>query len=70
MEQKQPKPSWSETPTRIKEVVGMTNKGEYALVEVITNKGDVASVWVGGDCEVYFDKGLIKCFVKKAVDKQ
>lgn len=51
--------------SKILEVLRMHNKGSYALVDVVMEDGTEAYVWIGGDCEVFFDKGRIKAFVKK-----
>lgn len=51
--------------SKVKEVVGMINKGSYGLVEVIMEDGTEASIYCGGDCEVYFDKSVVKAWVKR-----
>ncbi len=43
----------------------MENRGAYALINVLMEDGTEAVVYCGGDCEVYFDKGKVKAFVKK-----
>lgn len=50
---------------RIIEIQHCENKGDYALVHVLMADGTEATVWVGGECEVFFDKGKVKAFVKK-----
>lgn len=54
---------------KILEVVGLDNRGEYALVHVIMEDGLEAEVYIGGDCETYFHKNKIKAFVKRPKPK-
>lgn len=53
---------------KIIEIIGMDNKGEYALVHVLLNSGEEAVVYVGGSVEVFYDPAhdKVKAFVKKA----
>jgi hypothetical protein len=55
--------------SRIIKIEHFQNKGEYALVNVLMDDGTEAVVYVGGDCEVFFDKGIVKCFVKRGPDE-
>ena len=50
---------------KIIEIIGCDNKVKYANVHVLLDDGTEAEVWVGGNVEVYFDKGKIKAFVRK-----
>lgn len=52
--------------SRITKILHMQDKDSYALVNVLMSDGTEAVVYVGGDCEVFLDKGIIKAFVKKA----
>lgn len=54
---------------KIIKIIGSKNFGDYMTVEVLTDQGDTASVYIGGQCEVYFAHNKIKAFIKKTVDK-
>lgn len=56
--------------SRIKQILGWKNAGEYALVYALTDQGDEVTAIVGGEVEVYLHKGTIRAFVKKTVDKE
>jgi hypothetical protein len=51
---------------KIKKVLQVINKGDYALVYVLTEDGDEATIYCGGEVELFFHKGQIKAFVKRA----
>lgn len=53
---------------KILKVIGMVNKGSYAVVTVLTDEGDEAETYIGGSVEVYYHHGKIKAFVKKTID--
>lgn len=53
--------------SRITKILHMQNKGNYALVNVLMEDGTEAVIFCGGDCEVFFDKGVVKAFVKKGL---
>jgi hypothetical protein len=52
---------------KIKEIIGMDNKGSHALVHVITDDGTECTIWIGGQVELFFDHkyNKVKAFVKK-----
>lgn len=50
---------------KIKQVVGMDNRGDYAIVHVILDDGTEGQAIVGGSCEVYYYKGQIRVHVKR-----
>lgn len=50
---------------KIKEIVGLDNKGSYGLVHVVLEDGTEATVYVGGQVETFFHKGAIKAFVMR-----
>ena len=52
--------------SKITKILHFTNKDSYGLVNVMMEDGTEAVVYVGGDCEVYLNKGRISAFVKKA----
>ena len=53
---------------RIKKILHMEDKGDYALIHVQLETGDEPYVvYVGGDVEAYFAKGRLNAFVKKEV---
>lgn len=56
--------------SRIIEIIGCSNKVNYALVAVLLDDGTEAEVWVGGSVEVYYDHGRIKAWVKRRLDKE
>ena len=49
----------------IEKVIRMENKGNYSLVHVRMSDGLEAQVYVGGECETYLHRGVIKAFVKR-----
>ncbi len=49
----------------IKQIQHVENKGTYLRVHVLMADGTEAQVFVGGECEVYLDHGVVKAFVKK-----
>lgn len=52
---------------KIIEILGATNCGIYAVVEVLLDNGNEATCYVGGEVEAYYDAkhGTYKAFVKK-----
>jgi len=52
---------------KIKKVLRMEkrNDGDYAIVYVQMEDGLEAGIAIGGECEVYFHKGVAKAFVKR-----
>ena len=50
---------------KIKQVVGMDNRGDYGIVHVILDDGTEAQVIVGGEVECYFHKGTVRAYVKR-----
>lgn len=51
---------------RIKKVLRMENRGEYALVTVLLEDGDEEyTIYVGGSVETYFDYNRLNAFVKR-----
>lgn len=52
---------------RITKIIGMEDHDSYAVVHVIVDGQEEATVFVGGDCEFYFDPKYdkAKAFVKK-----
>lgn len=51
--------------SNIKKILGWENHQTYAKVHVQMEDGTEGAVWIGGACEVFFDRGSIKVFVKK-----
>lgn len=51
--------------SRIIKVQHIESKKTYALVHVLLDDGTEATTYVGGDVQVYFDKGTVKAFVKR-----
>lgn len=51
----------------IVEILGATNYGKYAVVDVLLDNQEEASVYVGGDCEVFYDTkhGKYKAVIKR-----
>ncbi len=54
--------------SRIKQILHMQNKGDKALVNVLLDDGTEAVVYVSGDVEVFFHKGIVRAYVKKGKD--
>lgn len=50
---------------KIIKVVGMDNRGDYALVHVILDDGTEGQAIVGGECEVYYHKGQVRVYIKR-----
>lgn len=40
-------------------------KNEYVTVTVLTDEGEEASIWVGGEIETFFHAGRIKAHIKR-----
>lgn len=50
---------------KIIEIVGVENKGSYALVHALTNEGDTVEIFVGGVIDIFYHHGVIKAHVKR-----
>jgi translation elongation factor P/translation initiation factor 5A len=53
---------------KIIKILHFRDKEDYALVDVLLDDGTEAQIYIGGNCEVFFHKGQVKAFVKKAKD--
>lgn len=52
---------------RVKAILHLEDKGDYAIVHVLLSDGTEAEIYNGGEVEVRFDEkhGKIKAFVKR-----
>lgn len=39
---------------------------DYCVVAVLLDDGTEATIYIGGECEVFFSKGQVKAHVKRA----
>lgn len=50
---------------RIIKIIGLENRQDYGLVHVVLEDGTEATVYIGGEVEVFFHKGQVKAFIKR-----
>lgn len=50
---------------RVAEIIGVEKSKKHVVVHILTDEGDTATIWVGGEVDVFYHKGIVKAFVKR-----